>query len=401
MAVHMGLAWRQLTRWPRFAAVLVATGWLPNQSLAEVIYQQRSPVAIGCVVDIDPTPWPKEPGEAVESTPLIGHMDGVERMAVLEYDISDLVPGVVDNVRLTGRVGPGSTVDTGVREFQMYLAGDDGAVTVEDNIRWSWAGLGRVWQHTSGTTTDFDIRATAAFRTVMSYGPSFLRQTIEANADPQGWDEVVSDANSSPKLELEVRPTTSSTVVFYAPPHATGAATAQRTGSYTVDASALKADVTDTSTENKRAMIEYDLSSIPAGARVLWAKIDVNVRGFQYGVDRWPNLRLAGYEGDGSITAADATTAATFIGASDSISYLDAYSWDLDTAYVESILGSFGYLGVRMEPGDHPEMHVTIQFDAAWANGSAVPHLAIAYEIPEPDMLPLLLLAGAGLIRRR
>ena len=141
--------------------------------------------------------------------------------------------------------------------------------------------------------------------------------------------------------------------------------------------------------EQGRALMEFDVSSIPAGATIQWAKLDVHLNGLQTG--GWgtigPNLEIMGYSGDGVATTGDIDEPGVLVGTSGQLLSTGAWSWDIDADFVESLLGADSYLGVRIQPGDRPGYRATFVLDSLSSPGSE-PHLVIAYEIPEPATLP-------------
>jgi hypothetical protein len=385
------------------AILAAAICLLPHVCRSDTVLQQRVPSVTGCVVDNDPTSYSAD-GDAVEDWMLVGHANGCERRAVLEYNISDLVPGQVDSVRFQGYIGPNNSAISGLRREEFAIGVGDGAVTVSDNILDGTSNIGGV-QHSAGASSTFNCGATRPFRELMLQNRDFARIQVYAGNNPQGWD-CVESRYPVPSLALSVRPVTSSTVVYYQPPVATGAATAQGDGPFTVNTAATSADVmnwTYAPYQKGRGLMEFDLCAIPKGARVKWAKLDVYVNGLQNSGSGTigPDLQIAGYVGDGRISAADVLQPGSILGTSGELNTsgvmgVGALSWDLDSALVENAIASGNYLGCRFQPGVEPELQASITLNDGMNSGQT-PRLAIAYEVPEAGTVALLLVAAAFL----
>jgi hypothetical protein len=382
----------------------IATTWLAaNGCLAQTTQQQRSPVVTGCVVDYDPTSYSAN-GDAVESSMLIGHINGVERRAIMEFNIGDLAPGQVDAVTFSGRIGPSSSTPNDLRQHEFRLGVGDGMLTVADNS--ILTGTSNGWfEHSAGVTTDFNYGVTTRFREVERQKAQFIRAQIYSGNDSQGWDAV--STASPPKLQLSVRPVTASTTVYYQPPVSSGAASAQGSGAFTVNTASTYADVMDwnySPYQKGRGLLEFNIASIPQGAHIEWAKLEVYVSGLQGQFSSGPNLQIACYAGDGTASADDVLRPATVIGTSGELTYatggMDSLSWNLDPASLESLISSGGYLGIRLQPGVHPELQAVINLNNGVTSG-ITPYLAIAYTVPEPATSGLLTIGVGSLLLAR
>jgi len=360
-------------------------GFAAGGSFAQTYSMYFEPCATGCTVDYEPFDW-SAPADAVESGMLIGNINGKIRKAILEYDISDLVSGVVDSARLTGEIGPNNSYPAGDRRHRFHISAGNGVVDVSDSIPGYAAGI---FVHPAGTRTAYDFDITQSFRIIALPNPAYLCQAVWPGGDEQGWD-VVGSLSPSPKLELEVRYTTPSTEVYYQAPTASAAAHAQDGGGFTVDPSASAAEVMDwpyAPFERGRGLMEYDLSSIPAGANVLWAKLDVFLNGLQAGGGGTigPDLELLGYAGDGTVTDDDLLGVCELIGTSGEMLSTGAACWDIDPSFVESLLHTGNHLGLIVQPGVNPQYMVSFYLD--FSTLSIVPHLVIAYEFVPAQLM--------------
>ncbi len=150
--------------------------------------------------------------------------------------------------------------------------------------------------------------------------------------------------------------------------------------------------------EKGRALLEFDLSAIPKGAQIQWAKLDVFVSGLQtagYGTIG-PNLTITEYHGDGQVSAADLLATGVVAGMSGELNSAGAMCWDLDTSVVADAISTGGQMGLRFEPGIEPGLQGKIALKGALGSGQA-PYLAIAYTVPEPGTMSLLII-GATLL---
>jgi hypothetical protein len=379
--------------------VFVPMAWLgARSSVCQAAEQRLSPVVVGCVVDYDPTSSIAK-GDTVESSPLVGHINGVERRAVLEFDISDLLPGQVDRARLAGRIGPDDSNDTGMRRHYYVIGVGDGVLDVSDNAT-NLGSVLKVSEHASGAVTDFDFDITDKFRAAVDRSASYLRAQVYAGSNPQGWDTLYD--SSSPyatALNLQIRPVSPSTVVYYQPPVATGAAQAEGNNSFTIDNAAGLGNVMNwhySPYKKGRALLEFDIGSIPDNAQVKWAKLDVYLNGLQnsgYGTIG-PDLDIVGYIGDGTVSVDDLLQPENVVGTSGEINYLGPMSWDLDPSFVMRAISSGDYLGIRVQPGIEEQLRTAIRLRDGLLPHQT-PRLVIAYEVPEPGTMYLLII-GMG-----
>jgi hypothetical protein len=385
--------------------ILVQTIWLlPSVSLCQT-WQQRSPNVTGCVVDNYPYSHSAD-ADSVESGMLIGRINNVERSAVMEFDISDLVPGQVDAARITGQITANNSAPAGTRTHNFVVSAGDGVLSISDNLITSGSYQCGSVSHDAGGSSDYNFNITSKYRSLIRQNSTSLREFIYPS-DTQGWD-AVSSLYPAPKLELSVRPVSSTTTVYYRTPVATAAATAQGDGPFTIDTTATRAGVmnwTYSPYEKGRGLMEYDLSDIPVGAHVTWAKLDVYLPGLQGQVGKsGPNLNLVGYLGDGSITSSDLQIPDVIVGTSGEITGTGFSSWSLDPTFIENAIASGSYLGIRAQPGTNAQFQTKLQLTDLLGAGYA-PYLAIAYEVPEPGSIVLLLITvgsflGYGLKRR-
>jgi hypothetical protein len=281
----------------------------------------------------------------------------------------------LESARITGRIGPNNAAPSGERTHDISVSSGDGVVNIADNVGGGF-GVGFI-QHEAGIRTDYDIDVTRAFRSVVLDDTGYLKQRVSPSTATQGWD-----AASMSKLELTLRPTSNDTTVYYQAPAAGAEATATNSGSFSVDVNATRMEVKDRTYspfEQSRGIVEYDLSSIPATAEVLWAVLDVDIAGYQSQSGVGPTLEIVGYQGDGIASAADVMASAEWLGSTGQIQKTGPHSWTISPQFVETILQSGNHLGLLIQPGLNSSLDASIRLTDTSSNGGRLPRLAIAY----------------------
>lgn len=394
---------RAATRWLALAVLFVGHG--VQHAYSQTVSSNRSPIATGAVVDMYTADWTGS-GDAVETEMVMGNRDLIIRKAVMEFDISDLVPGVIESARIVGALEALENVPAGARYHEFLLSAGNGVIDVSDNNQSGSFSIG--WfNHPAGTKSAYNYNITRDLRRYALSGADYLRQVVKPAAATQGWDVVSS--SPAPKLELQLRPTTDATVVYYQAPTAFAAAKGDQSHPFSIDPAATRMEIMDWNYapfQQGRGLLEFDLSSIPAGATIKWAKLDVYVNGLQgstrppYG----PDLQLAGYFGDGAVTAQDLDALPQWLGMSGELTSTGVVSWNIGPDFVKAALTSGDYLGLRLQPGLSPMYQAGIALpspSASFAFPEEWPRLAIAYEIPEPSAWGMSALAALSLLGRR
>ncbi len=125
---------------------------------------------------------------------------------------------------------------------------------------------------------------------------------------------------------------------------------ANRDGVFTVvdstGANILTRSTTGTNVGFERGILEFDLSTISTALSVNTATLVLNVSQFTKDGVIFPKMDVYGYTGDGTVTTADGSVAATQIGTT-TVSATGELRITLDTAFVRSQGGNF--LGIRLE----------------------------------------------------
>lgn len=345
---------------------------------AQLVSSSRDPDVIGYVTDDAPFNFSGD-GDGIGSGAFISNLNGTLAKAVLEYDISDIMPGVLVSARITGTVAANNGLPLGERRHSFSISAGDGVLNTADNAGAGFS-IGSII-HEAGDRSDYDYDITRAFRSVVLEDTGYLKQRVSpSSANDQGWDAV-----SIPKLELSLRPTDVGTTVYYQPPVASGEATRIGIFGFTVDQSATSMEVwtSRTSFESSRGIVEYDVSSIPANAEILWAVLDVQITGYSFFNDLTLTMEMVGYQGDGFVEASDVNTpSAVWTGSPGQIQEGGFQSWAIDPEFVETILQNGNHLGLLFQPGDNSGLSATIQLADFFGDESGRPHLAIAYTVP-------------------
>lgn len=167
--------------------------------------------------------------------------------------------------------------------------------------------------------------------------------------------------------------------------------------------------------EEARALLEFDLSSIPTGATITGVSLSIYIAGNQRVVGEDPRpVSFFGYSGDGTLTVADGETGAPvtlFSGAlTNHSSHLNSVG--LDPTFVQNALdtGAFAGLNLRIGQSNFAGINVvTEEYDtfssftpAALTVAYTAPAVSVA--APEPSalclLLPVFLLIGSRVSRR-
>lgn len=150
---------------------------------------------------------------------------------------------------------------------------------------------------------------------------------------------------------------------------------------------------------DRRGALEFDLRGLPAGATITSASIRFNVNVLTSGGAGSPSMpRIFGYQGDGTITAADATGASVLLGTG-AATDLGTNTIALDAAAIQALLSNSSTLGllVRGDTAFHQFGFSTL----ASSQVAGVPaSLSIAYSVPEPSLafvilIPAFILRGS------
>jgi len=100
----------------------------------------------------------------------------------------------------------------------------------------------------------------------------------------------------------------------------------------------------------ERAILEFPLDAIPANAIIESATLEFD----PYVSSGAPQLEVFGYEGDGLASLSDGTAPGQVLDITDPASVSNGMLFDIETSYIQSLLGSASHLGVRLRSLDLP-----------------------------------------------
>ena len=145
----------------------------------------------------------------------------------------------------------------------------------------------------------------------------------------------------------------------------------------------LSVQYVDFANIDRRAILEYDISSIPDIAKISLAQITFDLSSFSGGPGDVVEAPIYGYGGDGLAAVADGLEISTQIGTLGPIDSLDPITIDLDLSFVESLLATSNYLGINIlgDPDSNSVSFATLELNDII---STIPpaQLSLTYNIP-------------------
>ena len=129
---------------------------------------------------------------------------------------------------------------------------------------------------------------------------------------------------------------------------------------------------------DRRGILEFDIGAIPDGALITSASIQYDVVGLTFSNISKPMVRLFGYAGNGVPDTADAEEVSQQIGIGDPIDTTGLKTIDIDSSFVQTLLGQTDFLGITMLGSeDHNQFSfATLEGAAFWQ----VSELTILYD---------------------
>jgi hypothetical protein len=148
------------------------------------------------------------------------------------------------------------------------------------------------------------------------------------------------------------------------------------------------------------AVFEFDLSALPGNAVITGAQFLFRVSGAAGGANRFNNIEIAGAQGDGQVTIADANGSAVLLGALTlPFSGIGDQAVALAPAFVD--LAAVSPL-VMLRLQSAASSDAIAHFISSLASGNGIPpSLLIEYDAPAPPAVPepgTMLLLGTGIL---
>lgn len=343
-----------------------------------------SPFVTGGVVDTAP-----QDGFAnVFDAPFIANIAGGDQYrAIVEYDLSHIPEGTVLSASLTGHVGPNNSVDVGLREHLVEVYTGNGVVDLAD---YSVPGItvGQI-SHDSGDRTDFDFDFTGVLHNLLAAGADYIGMRITPLSEPLPFDVLTTSEFSglAPRLNFEFLPEGAETTQLL--PAIDFSVNNDHPAATTIDleGNTIAPRFIDFAEIDRRGVLEYDLSSIPANADITDAKIEFDIWSRGGGTGDVTEAPMYGYSGDGIASISDAFQTATQIGILGPVDSLDSITVDIDHEFIEGLLGATDYFGIAIlgDPDYDSLSFATNEFFQS--SSSAVPaQLFLTYTVPdEPE----------------
>ncbi len=321
----------------RFALIVA---WL----VGLVVLVCPSPEAAQAQV-LDPVAWGSVSSSGdVSSTGWI-YDTSVEKRAIIEYDISGFAGSTISTAVLGGTIYVNNSADTGDRIIQLGLYSGDGLVSVADYDP-SRANVGSVSYHPpidSNVSFSFDIAS--QIRAMLSSGSDYAG----INFTPMNFQAPsLLSSGDYPTLTIEAVPFSPWRDAELTPAVDFQATAADGVNFVVTDGgeSINVARFTWPTGEDRRGVLEFDISGIPSDATIGSARLELEVRAITASPSSYPILDFHGFAGNGQRDVSDATVPFNLVGRSDPITELAIVGIDLSTDYIESLLGSATHLGL-------------------------------------------------------
>ena len=164
-------------------------------------------------------------------------------------------------------------------------------------------------------------------------------------------------------------------------------------------------EVNDAATLRTRGLFEFNLAAVPPGTPIETATLLGTFLSVDPGEPGTPpQIIVAGYAGNGLITAGDATVAASLLGGAVLLppQVLQDFAIGLETDFIETLEGSF--LGLRLQPVVSENSRIRIASLENLLPNTLNPTLRLVTQdvvpIPEPSTVLLLGAGVAGLWAR-
>ena len=302
---------------------------------------ELNPIVTGGIRDAAPT---NGQGDEFMNGSFIGWTANGQYRALAEYDLSTFGDRKLIYAVLTGGVGPNNSFNTGTRNHKLEVYSGNGALELSD---YSAPGVElKRFSHTSGGHTYYNVEFTDYLQGRLDAQDSHLGMRISPLSNPMAFD-VLSSSFPPAYIEYAVYPMGGNTVRFL--PKFDVNVSSEAGGPYVLLEGEGGVNVYQNlfSGIDRRGVIEYDISSIPAGAIITGAKIMFDVNSISGG----PDALAYGYAGDGVASIADALQVDAEIGLLRFPFHTGSHTADLKTEFIQSLVGKSKYLGINLVGG--------------------------------------------------
>ncbi len=312
---------------------------------ASVRADALAPHVVGSVRDTSPRDGV---GDYLDDAPFIANVNGGQYRALVEYDLRDLPRGTVLSASLTGKVGPNNSVNTGTREHRLELYTGNGVIDLDDYAVSAIAG--GTFSHASGGSTNYDVDVTGILHNLLAAGADYLGMRIAPVSETLPFD-VLYESFPQPTLNFEILPANAHTKQFLPK---FDVSVRKEGGNFAMfeGESSIVVQRIDYINYDRRAVLEYDLSSIPAGSQITDAKVVFDLTSRSSSGSSYPEPVVYGYAGNGVAELDDGFRISNQIAVFDPVQSLDLFTVDLDHEDIESLLGSSEYFGMVLVGDD-------------------------------------------------
>lgn len=354
-----------------FAFVWVATLGVHADPAGALVVE---PVVIGSAYDAAPFDGV---ANGKGTSQLIGNINGSKQHVLLEFDISAVPMGTVTAASFIGAIFPNNAFDTGTRTHEFFVYPGNGSIDIAD-YNAPGTSVGSI-SHPSGGFSSLDLDIASAFQAVLDNGSDYLGIRIEPGNNPQGWDALTTTGAGELQIEFNVQPAGSDSVSIQPTFDVLFESISPGFFSMLEGGYSINTQKYDLAGVDRRGVLEFDLSSVPANADITHASLAFDLSSMTGGPGEGPRPRFYGYSGNGSADANDRLVTPNFLGEGVEVTALGPYETDIDPHYIESLLGASDFLGVMVLGSAN---NLQFGFDALEAFWSTPASLNLTYVIP-------------------
>ena len=314
-------------------AILAALFALPNST--SFAYEFLNPVVSGSVRDTAPADGIGD--LTVASGVVIRNSSGQNR-AIAEFDLNSLPDRKLIYAVFSGQLSAVDTTTTSLRTHKVEGYIGNGTLDLAD---YSAPGteVGSIF-HVPPNPHQPYVEFTNYLQGRLDAGDDYLGIRVSSVTNPMPHEQL-----HSTYLEYETYPMGGNTTRFF--PKFDVNVSKEAGGPYMLveDQGGINVAQFPSSGIDRRGVLEYDISSIPAGATITGAKIMFEVNS----ISSSGNSLVYGYAGDGTASIDDAFQVATQIGTVNfPFGQTGTQTMDVSTQFIQSLVGNSQYLGINM-----------------------------------------------------